>query len=101
MLTIGQKAELGPYYKEKQMPSWLVQLLETEDGAMKTINKVGTDGRLMKVQICENHQGGVVPVIAQLLEQGPLTEYAYLCHPAVKHVSKLKREGQSEHIAPT
>ncbi|RDW89405.1 hypothetical protein BP6252_01437 [Coleophoma cylindrospora] len=90
--TLG-KAELGPYYKEKQMPSWLVHLLETEDGAVKTINKVGTDGKLKKLQFCENQQGGVIPVIAQLLEQEPLTEYAYLCHPAVKHVSKLKREG--------
>lgn len=78
------------------MPSWLVQLLQTGDGAVKTINKVEADGRQKKVQICENQQGDVIPVIAQLLEQEPLTEYAYLCHPAVKHVSKLRREGQSD-----
>jgi hypothetical protein len=32
-------------------------------------------------------------VLAQLLEQSTSTKYAYLCHPCVQHVSKLKREG--------
>jgi hypothetical protein len=36
---------------------------------------------------------GVIPVVAQLLEQSTTTKYAYLCHPCVQHVSKLKREG--------
>jgi hypothetical protein len=36
---------------------------------------------------------GVVAVLAQLLEQSSSTKYAYLCHPRVQHISKLKREG--------
>lgn len=37
---------------------------------------------------------GVLPVLEQLLEQSATTKYAYLCHPEVEHVSKLKREGE-------
>lgn len=66
------KAELGRHANEKQMPEWLVQMLK-RDGQV-----VGYD---------------VVPVLKQLLEQCPTTEYAYLCHPCVQHVSKLRREG--------
>lgn len=66
------KAELGRYAHEKQMPDWLVQMLK-RDGQV-----VGHD---------------VIPVLRQLLQQSPSTEYAYLCHPCVQHVSKLRREG--------
>lgn len=66
------KAELGRHAHEKQMPDWLVQMLK-RDGQV-----VGHD---------------VIPVLRQLLEQSPSTEYAYLCHPCVQHVSKLRREG--------
>jgi hypothetical protein len=37
---------------------------------------------------------GVLPVLGQLLEQSATTQYAYLCHPAVQHISKLRREGK-------
>lgn len=66
------KAELGRYAHEKQMPDWLVQMLQ-RDGQV-----VGYD---------------VIPVLKQMLDQSPTTEYAYLCHPCVQHVSKLRREG--------
>lgn len=66
------KAELGRHANEKQMPEWLVQMLK-RDGQV-----VGYD---------------VIPVLKQMLEQCPTTEYAYLCHPCVQHVSKLRREG--------
>ncbi|KAL3957938.1 hypothetical protein ACCO45_008516 [Purpureocillium lilacinum] len=35
----------------------------------------------------------IVPVLAQLLEHSPATSRAYLCHPCVQHISKLRREG--------
>lgn len=66
------KAELGRHAHEKQMPDWLVQMLK-RDGQV-----VGHD---------------VIPVLRQMLEQSASTEYAYLCHPCVQHVSKLRREG--------
>lgn len=66
------RAELGRYHSEQRMPDWLVAHLKKYGQA------VGRD---------------VIPVIAQLLQQSPTTEYAYLCHPCTWHVSKLRREG--------
>ncbi|CRK48338.1 hypothetical protein BN1723_007980 [Verticillium longisporum] len=54
------------------MPDWLAALLRTK-GEIKT--------------------EGVVPVLKQLLEQNNTTQYAYLCHESVQHISKLKLEG--------
>ena len=90
----SQKSELGPHANEKQMPSWLVKLLES-DGAVTTVNRLDGDGRLKKVKVCLNQASGVGPVLKQLLNQDLLTEYAFLCHPAVKHISKLRKEGKS------
>lgn len=77
------------------MPTWLVKLLE-EDGAVKTVSRLSLDGKLRKVRICPNMTAGLIPVLEQLLYQDRETEYAYLCSPAVRHVSKLKREGKNE-----
>ena len=74
------------------MPAWLVNLLES-DGDVTTINRLSESGRLTKVKVCVNQAGGILPVLGQLLAQDSYTDFAYLCHPAVKHVSKLKREG--------
>ncbi|KAI1633659.1 peptidase family C78-domain-containing protein [Biscogniauxia mediterranea] len=66
------KAELGKYAHEKQMPDWLVSLLK--------------NGKYVSAE-------GVIPVLQQLLEQNPSTTCAWLCHPAVQHISKLRKEG--------
>ncbi|KAL2879359.1 hypothetical protein SGCOL_005224 [Colletotrichum sp. CLE4] len=66
------KAELGKYAHEQQMPDWLVSLLH-KGGEVKS--------------------DGVISVLEQLLSQSKSTEYAFLCDPAVQHVSKLKKEG--------
>ncbi len=88
-----QKSELGPHANEKQMPSWLVKLLES-DGRVDTINRLGRENRLYKAKVCINQASGILPVIECLLNQNAHTDFAYLCHPAVKHVSKLKGEGK-------
>lgn len=77
------------------MPSWLFKLL-AEDGAVKFTTKIATDGSLKKVKTCPNMAAGVVPVLEQLLQQDDYTQFAYLCHPAVKHISKLRREGGNQ-----
>lgn len=87
-----QKKELGPYAHEAQMPAALVRLLES-DGETKNINRQGPDGKMKRVRICPNRMEGILPVLEQLLAQDRSTEHAYLCHHAVRHVSKLKREG--------
>ncbi|KAK4669714.1 uncharacterized protein QC763_205440 [Podospora pseudopauciseta] len=68
---LGRK-HLGRYAHEDRMPDWLADLLRKK-GQVQT--------------------AGVVPVLAQLLESSPSTHRAYLCHPCVHHISKLKREG--------
>ncbi|CAG7558660.1 unnamed protein product [Fusarium equiseti] len=70
------RSELGRFAHEKKMPPWLVDLLE-KDG-----------------QVVNND---ILPVLIQLLEQSPSTQYAYVCRPAVQHISKLKQEG-SQHF---
>ncbi|PQE30765.1 peptidase family C78 protein [Rutstroemia sp. NJR-2017a WRK4] len=86
------KAELGPYAHEKQMPSWLVRLLQA-DGEIKTINRLDSDGKYRKVKYCVNQAPDIIPILTQLLAQDPMVDYAYICDPAVLHVSKLSREG--------
>ncbi|KAI0408150.1 peptidase family C78-domain-containing protein [Xylaria palmicola] len=66
------KSELGKHAYEHQMPPSLVSLLKK--------------GKYTSAE-------GIVPALARLLEQCPSTEYAYLCHPAVQHISKLRGEG--------
>ncbi|KAI0123508.1 peptidase family C78-domain-containing protein [Xylariales sp. AK1849] len=66
------KADLGRYAHEDKMPQWLVKLLQRE-------------GQVIG--------GSVIPVLAQLLNQNSSTRHAYLCHQAVDHISKVKKEG--------
>ncbi|KAI3334873.1 peptidase family C78-domain-containing protein [Ustulina deusta] len=65
-------SELGKHAYEHKMPDSLVALL-----------------RKRKYTSAE----GIIPALARLLEQNSSTEYAYLCHPAVQHISKLRGEG--------
>jgi hypothetical protein len=74
------------------MPSWLVRLLQA-DGEIKTINRLDKDGKYRKVKYCVNQAPDIIPILTQLLAQDPMVDYAYICDPAVLHVSKLSREG--------
>lgn len=47
-----------------------------------------------------NDLSGVIPVLEQLLEQSSATQYAYLCHSCVHHVSRLKKEGKRSSETP-
>jgi zinc finger-containing ubiquitin peptidase 1 len=88
-----QKSELGPHAHENQMPNWLVKVLES-DGEIRSVTRLSPEGKLKKFKVSANHAAGVLPVLKQLLNQDPYTQFAYLCHPSVKHVSKLRREGK-------
>ncbi|KAI9841923.1 MAG: hypothetical protein M1837_000309 [Sclerophora amabilis] len=85
------KSELGPYAHEKQMPAWLRRQLEV--GGMSVRNQIRQDGTLEKVTSFSNESGPCMPVVAQLCEQDSTVERAYLCHPGVRHVHKMNREG--------
>ncbi|KAH7033334.1 peptidase family C78-domain-containing protein [Microdochium trichocladiopsis] len=66
------KSELGKYAHEDKMPDWLVALLKK--------------GKYVKSE-------GMIFVLEQLLAHSSSTEWAFLCHPCVQHISKLRREG--------
>ncbi|KAI0840189.1 DUF1671-domain-containing protein [Hypoxylon sp. FL0890] len=66
------KNELGAHHNEDRMPDWLYNKLK------KHGFKSARD---------------IIPVVAQLLEKGRKTQFAYLCNPATQHISKLNREG--------
>jgi hypothetical protein len=74
------------------MPPGLVKLLQA-DGKLQSSNQINKDGTVKRVMVCPNMADGIISVISKLLEQDETIAYAYLCSPAVKHVSKLKQEG--------
>jgi len=78
------------------MPPSLFKLLQS-DGEMKNMQQRGPDGRQRRIRVCPNRSEGILPVLEQLLSQDRFTQYAYLCHPSVKHVSKLNKEGMVFH----
>jgi hypothetical protein len=78
------------------MPSWLVKLLQEQDGAYKSGVRIDNNGNMRKVRWCRNMAPGIIPVLEQLLDQDLFVEFAYLCDPAVRHVSKVKREGKHQ-----
>lgn len=70
-----------------------MKLLKENDGKLVTTNQIDKDGKTRRGVACPNMAGDIVPVIAQLLNMDDKVAYAYLCNPAVKHVSKLMKEG--------
>jgi hypothetical protein len=78
------------------MPSWLVKLLQEQDGAYKSGVRIDNNGNMRKVRWRRNMAPGIIPVLEQLLDQDVFVEFAYLCDPAVRHVSKVKREGKDQ-----
>jgi len=75
------------------MPGWLVNLLRDNDGKLVTTNQLTRGGKTRHSKICPNMAADIVPVVAHLLDLDPNVAYAYVCNPAVRHVSKLMKEG--------
>lgn len=74
------------------MPDWLINLLQKE-GQIDQPGKPAHLPRSSSAASSSDTVSGVIPVLEQLLQQSTTTKYAYLCHPCVHHVSRLKREG--------
>lgn len=86
------KAELGPYAHEKRMPSDLIRLLE--NGPKVTVsNKIGHDGKLVKVEVISNETPNLIPVLAKLSVLDRNVARAFYCNPFTRHVAKLAKEG--------
>ena len=74
------------------MPLWLRKQLEAGT-KVKIVNQIGRDGRILQVRSVANEISGIIHVLAQLCEQDSSNSKVYLCHPEVKHVVKMAREG--------
>ncbi|KAK5109425.1 hypothetical protein LTR62_006984 [Meristemomyces frigidus] len=86
------RRELGPHAFEKRMPDQVRRHL-LNDAQPRQINGIGTDGKLVRRTLIENETAGLIPVLADLCSRDRGTEITYLCHPSVKHVSKLRCDG--------
>lgn len=65
-----------------------------ENGAKVTITqKIGHDGRLIRIESIANEVRDVLPVLHQLFSSDDSTRRVYLCHAGVTHVSKMSQEG--------
>jgi hypothetical protein len=88
----AQKAELGPYAFEDEMPRWLYDQLD-RGAKIHTEKQIGRDGRIVFHEIIDNETPGIVPMLARLSELDPGVRYAYYCHPSVIHICKTRKEG--------
>lgn len=74
------------------MPRWLLKQLEM--GTPTTVaNTIDHNGKLIRVESTANEIRHIIPVLAQLCEQDRTVSKAYLCHPGVRHVVKMNKEG--------
>ena len=92
MAKIVQKAELGPYAYEEQMPVWLREQLETGSTVSKTL-RPNSDRKIVHIDMPNNETTRIINILSKLCTQDSSVEAAYLCHPGVQYISKTKREG--------
>jgi len=92
--TVGRlgKRELGPHAFEKTMPNHVRQRL-VEDALPRHTNHIGADGKLYRESKVDNETPGLIDVISNLCASDPQTEAVYLCDPAVKHICKIRCDG--------
>lgn len=60
---------------------------------MTVRNQIGSNGKLEEIISVSNESRGIIPAIAQLCKQDPTVEKVYLCHPGVRHIFRMNREG--------
>lgn len=85
-------AELGPHAFEKSMPSDVRRVLE-QGGKPVYENKIGPKGKLVKEVSIPNETSRLVPILADLSSLDPTTTTAYYCDRRVRHIHKLRCDG--------
>lgn len=74
------------------MPTWVRKILEQESKSTRT-TKIQPDGTLAAVERIPNQTPGLIPVLAQLSDSDPDVKFSFLCNSTVRHVFKLRGEG--------
>ena len=75
-----QKKELGPYAFEDRMPDSMVTLLQSRHNDSRVWGPAGDGLRC-------------IPLLKQLAAQDPRVGTALFCHQSVRHIGKIKGEG--------
>ena len=88
---LGTK-ELGPYAFEKSMPRDVRRVLENASKPSYEC-RIGPNGKVLREAIVYNETPRPIPILADLSAHDPKTTIAYFCHKSVKHVHKLKCDG--------
>ena len=74
------------------MPAWLFKQLE-RGAKVDIVNQIGPDGKIVRVERVSNETPDILPLLARLCKQDHTLREVFLCHPGVKHVVKMIREG--------
>ena len=86
------KRELGPHAFEKRMPDEVRRRL-IRDAEPRYTNRIGRDGRLFQDVIVENETSGLIPILADLCSLDRTTVATYFCDASVRHVVKIRCDG--------
>lgn len=84
------RSELGPHAFEKAMPARIRDILLSQT---RRVNRIGSDGRLLKMTEHINETAGLVEVIGSLSAMDRKVQKVYTCNLSVRHACKLPNEG--------
>jgi len=88
---LGTK-ELGPHAFEKAMPREVRRALENASKPSYEC-RIGPSGKVIREAIVYNEKPRPIPILADLSAHDPNVTIAYFCHKSVKHVHKVKCDG--------
>ena len=88
---LGTK-ELGPYAFEKAMPREVRRALENASKPSYEC-RIGPSGKVVREAIVYREKPRPIPILADLSAHDPNVTIAYFCHKSVKHIHKLKCDG--------
>lgn len=86
------RRELGPHAFEREMPDHVHRRL-MNDALPKLINVLNKSGGMTRKAIIDNETEGLIPLLADLCGRDRDIKVTYLCSPAVKHIRKLRCDG--------
>ena len=86
------RRELGPHAFEEEMPAGVRSRL-LNDALPKDRNRIGRDGRICRERAVDNETSGLVEAMSDISASDPDAVATYFCHPSVKHVEKIKCDG--------